>query len=437
MALREAHPLERETGVGWYASETPGIGGRLKSTAADFRVREVEGIDPEPLHADPGAYPHLVVRACLEGWDTFAFADRLASALGTHREAIDWAGTKDKRAITTQLFSIAKGEPSALPAIPNADLEPIGRFGRGLTFGDLVGNDFEVVIREPDHPDRREAITTELVAFGDGTCAVPNFFGPQRFGSRRPITHRVGLAIVRGDWETAVLQYLGTANDREPADTRRAREVIAETRDWERGMALMPGRMRHERHLLEALLEEPAGYRQALEVLPERLRRLFVHAAQSYIFNRIVTARGEAGLPWNEARPGDRVCFGTADDRLGIVPDIGRSQAVDAENVGTVNRHLRTGRAFLTAPLVGTETELPEGAPGELVASVLEELDLGPASFDLPDPYGSTGTDRPLLVHPDVEFTDAPLTCRFSLPSGSYATTVLREYLKGDPDAMA
>jgi tRNA pseudouridine13 synthase len=38
-----------------------------------------------------------------------------------------------------------------------------------------------------------------------------------------------------------------------------------------------------------------------------------------------------------------------------------------------------------------------------------------------------------VLVRTDVAVTLEPLTFSFSLPSGSYATTVLREYLKVDP----
>ncbi len=37
-------PLERELGMNYYASDTPGIGGRLRTTAEDFLVDEVSSV---------------------------------------------------------------------------------------------------------------------------------------------------------------------------------------------------------------------------------------------------------------------------------------------------------------------------------------------------------------------------------------------------------
>jgi len=86
----------------YYVSDADGTGGRLRDRPADFRVREVEAFETEPVDADPDAYPHLVVRARLTDWDTNDFAGRLSDALGISRERVSWAGTKDKRAVTTR-----------------------------------------------------------------------------------------------------------------------------------------------------------------------------------------------------------------------------------------------------------------------------------------------------------------------------------------------
>ena len=115
--MRESHPRERETGVEWYASDAAGTGGRLRATPEDFRVRELEAVDPEPLGADPGSYAHLVFRTELRAWDTNDFAGALASKLGISRERVSWAGTKDKRAVTTQLFSVEGVDGDALAGV--------------------------------------------------------------------------------------------------------------------------------------------------------------------------------------------------------------------------------------------------------------------------------------------------------------------------------
>lgn len=434
--LREAHPREREVGIEYYVTDTPGIGGTLKTEVSDFRVVELEDVDVRSIDADPNAYPHLVIRAELTGWDTFGFAQRLADAVGIHREQVRWAGTKDKEAITTQLFSVAGVDPAELPEIRNATLEPIGRFGRGLTFGDLVGNTFELRVRDASHPARHADITEELRAFGDGRVAVPNFFGPQRFGSIRPVTHEVGRAILDRDWEAAVMRYLGNPTAAEPADTQAARRAVEESRDWTAALDQFPHRLDHERRILHRLADsEP--YRDALDAVPRSLRRMFVHATQSYLFNRIVSERLSRELPCTRAVEGDIVCFGAETSALGTVPDPGQPQRVTASRVETVNRHIASGRAFVTAPLIGTETTLGTGEPGDIERSILRETGIDPADFDLPEPYDSSGTRRSVLVGTDVRVTEDPLTFEFSLPSGSYATVLMREYLKTDPAALA
>ncbi|MFB6162881.1 MAG: tRNA pseudouridine(13) synthase TruD, partial [Halococcoides sp.] len=166
--MREAHPHEASVGIAHYVSDADGIGGRLRDRPADFRVEEIEDVDFEPTDADPGAYPHVVVRATVRGWSTADFAGEIANRLGMSRERITWAGTKDSDAVTTQLFSIREADPDAVAglSIDDAELAVCGRTGRPVLFGDLVGNRFAIVVRDAD--DGIEATTDELRAFAGG-----------------------------------------------------------------------------------------------------------------------------------------------------------------------------------------------------------------------------------------------------------------------------
>jgi tRNA pseudouridine13 synthase len=444
-----------------YVSDADGIGGRLRDRPADFRVREVEAFETEPPAADPGSYPHVVLRATLTNWDTNDFAARLSDALGISRERVSWAGTKDKRAVTTQLFSVRGIDPGDLPAVDGADLEVVGRAGRPVLFGDLAGNEFRIVVRDPERPGAVDAVADQLRAFaaaggdpdavadpetvGDATngrVAVPNYFGQQRFGSRRPVTHEVGLAVVRGDWEGAVLAYVGNPGEDEPTDTREARSYVEETRDWTGGLERFPRRLGYERAILTSLAGvdgDPASaeFRAALETLPTNLQTLFVHAAQSYAFNRILSERLDRGIPLARPVAGDAVCFADADAPEGFpLPDTDRVQRVTADRVDTVARHCERGRAFVTAPLVGTDTDLAGGRPGEIERAVLDDLGLAPADFALPGEFDSAGDRRTTAVSTSLAVERDPLAFEFSLPRGSYATVVLREFLKGDPLAL-
>jgi len=455
--MREAHPTERAVGIQWYVSDADGTGGRLRDADEDFRVREIERFETEPVDADPGGYPHVVLRARLRGWDTNDFAARLSDGLGISRERVSWAGTKDKHAVTTQLFSVRDVDPEEVPEIRDADVEVLGRAGRSIEFGDLVGNEFEIVVSDADRPQQAEAVASELRAFGgsgdsgggggetgETQIGVPNYFGQQRFGSQRPVTHEVGLHVVRGEWEQAVLAYVGNPSESEPESTQEARaradEAASGDRDWSRVLESYPRRLRYERSMLHSLVESggdgPEDFREALETVPSNLQRLFVHAAQSYVFNQILSERLERGLTFDRPVEGDVACFSdrSAPGEM-VVPDTDRLQRVTGERVETMARHCERGRAFVTAPLVGTETELAEGEQGEIEREVLDELNLDPTDFDLPGEFDSTGTRRAILVRTDLDVSveGDDVGVNFALPKGSYATVVLREFLKADP----
>ncbi|MEE6211209.1 tRNA pseudouridine(13) synthase TruD [Salarchaeum sp. III] len=450
----DPHPLERAVGVERYASSTAGTGGRLRDAPGDFRVREIEDFDAEPAGESAGDYPHVVVRATLTDWDTNGFAREFSNRLGISRERVNWAGTKDKNAVTTQLFTVRGIDPDDVPEIRDAEVEVVGRAGRNLQFGDLVGNEFEIAVRDPDRPENAAAITDELAEFGgrpadaaaagEGkadagrSVAVPNFFGQQRFGSYRPVTHEVGLAVLRGDWEGAVLAYVGNPSEHEPAATRDAREFVEETRDWSAAIEEFPGHLRYERTVLNRLAENGGrtedDFREALETFPSNLQRLFVHAAQSYAFNRILSERMARDIPFHEPVEGDVVCFADTDAPGDLtIPDPDRLQRATDERVSVLSRHAERGRAFVTAPLVGTNTELAEGVQGEIERAVLSDLGIEPSDFDLPGEFHSEGTRRAILVRTDVDVSRDPLTFTFALPKGCYATVVLREYLKTSP----
>ena len=495
-ALCEAHPTERAVGIDHYVSDADGIGGRLRDSPDDFRVRELEAFDAEPLDAETGSYPELVVRATLRDWDTNDFARRLSDALGISRERVSWAGTKDKRAVTTQLFTVRGVDADDLPEIRGAEVEALGRAGRSLSFGDLAGNAFEIRVADAvdDAPERVAAVVRNLRAFGggegdggdpgtgadefpvDATVGVPNYFGQQRFGSRRPVTHVVGLAVARNDPREAVRLYAGNPAATEPDDTRAARDRVDAAfgvdeavagggvagsgtaadpersaadgtgdGDWAACLDAIPGKLRFERSMVHRLADrgvdpdappDDGDWWHALEAVPSNLQRLFVNAAQSFLFNRIASERLRRGLPFDRPVAGDVVCFadGDAPDEL-YAPDADRLQRVDADRVSVVSRHCERGRAFVTAPLVGTETELGGGEPGEIERAVLADAGIEPGDFALPGEFDSRGTRRAVLLRTDLDvtFEGGDPRFAFALPSGSYATVLLREFTKSGP----
>ncbi|MCA1811789.1 MAG: tRNA pseudouridine(13) synthase TruD [Halobacteriales archaeon] len=430
MADRPLPPAsEQAVGLRSYLSATPGIGGRLRSEPEDFRVVEL-GPGPAPLAE--GAF--TAARVELRNWETNRFAMQAARELGIHREHVAFAGMKDKRALTEQWFTF-KCPPEALDRLGAlGDVRVLERHPtRKASFtGAHEGNRFVLRVRGSTRDRAAVQGTLEAIVANGG---VPNFFGTQRFGGHfRPVTHLVGRAIVEGDLEEACRLYLGHPMPTERSEAQAARRVYEETRDPTAALAAYPPQLDPERDMLRRLQKRPGDWRHSLLAHPYNLLLLFVHAHQSLVFNEVLSARVAAGLGLNTAHPGDRV--------MGMDEDGTKTHLVTAANRERVQRELDLGRATLTALLPGLNAPLAEGEPGQVEQEVLDTLGIDLADFrvrDLPE-LASDGRRRGILQPVRglaVEWVDAgdggeDPVFSFALGKGSYATVVMREFMKGD-----
>jgi tRNA pseudouridine13 synthase len=371
----------------------------------------------------------------------------ISRRLRVSKNRIGFAGTKDKFARTTQKISIWDVDEEELKRVRITDvsLKLIGRSNKAISLGDLYGNEFEIVIRNIEGEKNKikqniEAITTEIENAG----GVPNFFGVQRFGIRRPITHVVGKHLIKGEIKEAVMSYITDIFADESEEAKRARLLCKEGEQKE-SLKKMPPFLRYEKAMLNELVKGERGsndFLSAFSVLPKNLRKLFVHAYQSYLFNLVLSHRLKQNLPLNEALVGDVVCFrnefGLADTHKD------RMERITVDKIEGINRLIKRGRAFVTAPLFGYETEFAEGVEGEIERKVLEDEGVELKDFyieKIPE-ISSKGTRRPVLLPVQVKLSDEGVSdddmnpgrnkvkLKFSLPKGSYATVVLREYMK-------
>jgi tRNA pseudouridine13 synthase len=417
---------DRNLGMDYYITDDPGCGGMIRSLSEDFKVEEVG----ENLSYEGGRY--LVLDVEKKDWDTHHLIREISRQLRISQKRFGWAGTKDKRAVTRQRISIMNLDASELERItlPDLKINVLGRTNRAVGLGDLLGNRFHITIRELKcpRPEAQLACITEEIKKQKG---VPNYFGVQRFGDIRPVTHKVGEALVKGLTEEAVFIYLAMPFPGEPNRTKEERKTLWENRDIPSALKSFPEYLHYELAMMNWLVLHPLDYAHCFDVLSINLRRLFVHAYQSYIFNIILSKRLATGLPLDKAVEGDIVCFAK-----GGTPDIDKLQAVTSENLGAVNRLAERGRAFVTLPLIGFETALAQGEPGEIERAILREEEVRQDDFKVeanPD-LGSRGTRRACLcqVSPQVKVEGSCAELDFFLQKGSYATVVLREYMKSE-----
>jgi len=431
--------IEQDTGITVYATTLPGTGGTIRQVPEDFIVDELTNREEQ------NTGKHLICTLEKKNWDTHHLVRDISRILHISQQRIGWAGTKDKNAITTQKISIYNIDEPELERIRLRDvtLTAVGRSNKKVSLGDLWGNRFKIIVRQIAQPvaevDTMVGLTTSQIKVTGG---VPNFFGIQRFGIQRPITHIVGRKLVEGDIKEAALEYIARPYPGESEDAQQARQYVLDTLDFKGGLGKYPLRLRYERAMMSRLVEKPVDYAGAFNALSPNLRKMFVHAYQSYLFNLILSRRLERGLPINEALPGDIVCFTNA----AHLPDPTRMQNVDEDTLDGINNLLRRGRAFVTGPIIGYDTPMSGGLPGEIEQAVIAEEQVDIEGFRMPlvPELASKGLRREIIipVNPEYKVTEDKLNpgftavrLEFDLQRGAYATTVLREYMKSDPAA--
>lgn len=427
--------IEPLIGIDTYLTKTYGIGGTIRSDARDFQVTEVWDYEK----STDGKY--LIVKLTKKNWDTHHLIRELSRWCRVSRSRFGWAGTKDKKAITTQRISIWDPDrdiEAMIPdvRIPDIELEIIGRSKRKISLGDLCGNKFRIVLRNIDKTEKEVAECLESTS-GELACAggMPNFYGVQRFGTIRPVTHEVGESIVSGDFEKAVMIYLAKlfSGDR----SYEIRRHLQDTRDFKAALNQFPEHLRYERAMLNHLVNHPDDYIGALRVLPENLMRMFVHAYQSFIFNKILSTRIKENIQLNQAMVGDVVCFRNKNG----LPDASRTQVVTPMDIDGINNLIRRRRAWVAHSLIGYAS----GLTSEIERRVISDLGINihelVCRFKIPEmpELASKGGYRAIVIDTgpvfDVTADDGVcVTAEFFLPKGCYATALLREYMKSEGD---
>jgi len=424
---------ERQIGLEHFLTTSKGIGGVLKKDPEDFIVEE---IPDHPPKIDNGQF--TIARIRVRNWETNRLVRILSKNLGISRHKIKFAGTKDKRAVTTRMFSFDHPLEKVLSLkIPDIEIVDAFSSNRELELGNLIGNHFNITVREvpgekKDVFDSINECMDQIVSLG----GFSNYFGVQRFGAVRPITHIVGMKIVHGDIRGAVMAYVGNPLPGEEEGIFLARKRLEEDLDFREAVSYYPSKYLFERTMIHHLKRRPDDWPGALDSLPDNLKMMFVHAYQSYIFNRILSQRIGSGIPINEPVLGDLV---VPMNKKGL-PEHYHSVKVTRSNIQMMTDLVKDQKGFISGAIIGKESDLAEGEMGEIERRIMEEEKVSPDDFEISaiSRISSKGMRRELIApvfdlkwrsigkgSPSPQFD-------FSLFRGTYATSFMREIMKGN-----
>jgi tRNA pseudouridine13 synthase len=301
--------------------------------------------------------------------------------------------------------------------IPQMQVLWARRHGNKLRLGHLSANRFAIKIRdvEPTAVVKLRPVLDMLEKRG-----MPNYFGEQRFG-RRENNDQLGAALIRDDNEALLRLLLGSPDPRfDDAASLQARTAF-DARDNATAMKTWPRRAGMERRVLARLMKthRPSA---AIRTVDEKVRRLWVSALQSRVFNDVVAARIETV---DQLFDGD----------LAYKHENGACFTV--ESAATEQPRADRFEISPTGPLVGYRMSLPHGRELEIEQAALRQVNLTPADFRKAGKHKVKGARRPLRVKPadvslaaGVDDHGGHITVAFTLPAGSYATVLLRELMK-------
>ncbi|MDO8627696.1 MAG: tRNA pseudouridine(13) synthase TruD [Candidatus Diapherotrites archaeon] len=408
-----------------FSTQSPGIAGRIKRRYSDFVVEEItkEHECKVEHFAEPPQTKEIVWPENTEGkenlilemekfnTDFYMAVKTVSRFLRFSQKRIGYAGIKDKRGITSQLISIFKPELGRAKEFRsrNIFLKPVKWQNERIDLGDLEKNRFRIVVREIEL-GKEETEKRILESFKEiQEKGIANFFGEQRFGGIREVTHLVGKEVTKGSMEKAVMLYLTHPAEKEDEDIANARKNLEKTKDFAEATKEFPIQYRFERAIIHHLCKFPKDFVGAFANLPKKLRYMFTHAYQSYLFNEIIKERLAQNIG---LKPTD------GDELLDGIP---------------------------TAPLIGFETILSSGKIKKIEEKILKKEGTKIEDFkvkQMPE-LSSKGARKKILLEPEnlqlIEVAEDEINpgkikavLSFTLTKGNYATTVMREIMKVD-----
>lgn len=196
-------------------------------------------------------------------WTTPRAIKAISRRLWISQKRIGYAGLKDKRAVTSQRISIFKIKIKDIKKIKIKDilLKEFEYSNERIRIGDLNGNKFTVVILGDSKKLKNKILSLK-------NKKLLNFFGAQRYSKNNK---EIGKEMLKGNFKNAVEILFSPYNFK--------------NLDWKEVLNGLPKRAGIERAVANHLIKYPNDYIGALRKIHKRLRKIFTHSYQSYLFD--------------------------------------------------------------------------------------------------------------------------------------------------------
>jgi len=240
----------------------------------------------------------------------------LAKMFRCNDKKFDVAGTKDKRAITTQFMTAFKLTPDRMREVfgvytqDKLAIDPIEirMVKEKLRLGDLKGNQFEIGLRNLTSTSNLKKVIDEAVESMKTTGFI-NYFGMQRFGNFDIMTHEMGIHLLRNDIKSVIACMLLSRTTPESYYTtmrlylekEHAYQPELGSHEWTEAhqkqlrllvqAELTKARMFNEKRVIDHLFKNPNDYLGAFMKLSRNSRMMYAHAVQSYVWNHAASER--------------------------------------------------------------------------------------------------------------------------------------------------
>ena len=405
--------IDSRAGIECYCTSFAGTGGSIKQGSEGFMVSELvnESLDISLSYNENHRYPLYI----LEKRDI----DSNHALFEIERELhmrFRVMGIKDAKAVTTQyagMERVMRNPPAELKS-RHTRLTLKGFTKHPLQKKFLAGNKFEIRIYN--------VRSSDLSGFVPHIGKVGNFYGLQRFGSERLVTHLIGREIVKRNFIQAVELLLCHTTEFDTQMSREIRNKCVDPSNYRQVLKMLPRGMDIERQVLSALV---AGRDTiaALRAVPITIRRLFVQAYQAYIFNRCLSRAVMEGEDLLQPQTED-LCF----------------EMEGPATFGRIIKYNPTSKTKLVPAIrmAGYTFQSGKGRFENITRAIMqEEEEVSAKDFyikEMQELSHQGGFRQAPLWCTDFRYERDPLTVSFKLPKGSYATTLLREIIKpGDP----